>query len=137
MSTQQVEFKSYCPIPILPTADEYVHISVQINCTLHKMFAKNKLFIAYFLWFFYQMKKSGIFFSQTERPFSFFLNVAWLWFWKYKISFFRERKEEEKQLLERFNPFDLFLQSRENSSGSKLDFGKQIVGMWREPWSSG
>lgn len=76
MSTQQVEFKSYCPIPILPPADEYVHISVQINCTLHKMFAKNKLFIAYFLWFFYQMKKSGIFFSQTERPFSFFLNVA-------------------------------------------------------------
>ena len=52
MSTQQVEFKSYCPIPILPPADEYVHISVQINCTLHKMFAKNKLFIAYFLCFF-------------------------------------------------------------------------------------
>ena len=51
MSTQQVEFKSYCPIPILPPADEYVHISVQINCTLHKMFAKNKLFIAFFLCF--------------------------------------------------------------------------------------
>ena len=57
MSTQQVEFKSYCPIPILPPADEYVHIIVQINCTLHKMFAKNKLlFIAYFLCFFIKLR---------------------------------------------------------------------------------